>query len=131
MCGREGHLIWDCTEAKMLLGHQICHLDTNNHIVMSDGTTLPRAEGPGGSAKVIKARLGSQYPVGPTSTSAPMEVVSDEAYYNGEPEELTVLGAMEFEVMPAERAEKSKKTKPYDREKLKKTGEKTVPEVVP
>ena len=132
MCGREGHGICDCAEAKMLLGHQICRLDTNNRVVMSDGTALPRAEGSGGSAKIIKARMGSKYPaMGPTSTSAPVEVVSDEAYYNGEPEELAVLGAMEFKVMPAEHTEKAKKVKPYDRKEVKKVGEKTVPEVIP
>ena len=97
---------------------------------MSDGSNLPRAEGPGGSAKVIKARLGSKYPVGPTSTSTPVEVVSDEAYYHSEPKELTVLGAMEFKVMPAEWAEKPKKSKPYNKKELKKKEEKTVPPVV-
>ena len=98
---------------------------------MSDGTVLPWAEGSGGLAKVIKARLGPKFPMGPTTLSAPVEVVSNDPYYNNEPEELVVLGAMEYEVMPAERAEKAKKSKPYDQKDQKKGIDQNVPKDLP
>ncbi len=107
-------------------------LDLNNCIIMSNGSALPHAEGEGGATKVIKNRLGGNAPLslGPMATSAlNVELVSEEDYYKEEPEELVVLGAMEFEVLPAERTDKLKRSKPYDRVDSKKGLEKSVPEV--
>ena len=68
---------------------------------------------------------------GPTLTSVSnVEVVAAEnAYYNDEPEELVILGSMEFEVLPADQLDKAKRAKPYDHQESKKGAEKTVPEV--
>src|SRR5258708_1627768 len=107
-------------------------MDLNNQVVMSDGSTLPRAEGEGGVAKVIKDWLSGNVPSssGPMATNASnVELVSEESYYNDEPKELAVLGEMEFDVVPAERTDKSKQLKPYDRKESKKVVEKTLPEV--
>ncbi len=30
MCGKQGHVIWDCTELKFFLGQGICRMDLNN-----------------------------------------------------------------------------------------------------
>src|SRR5260370_17796547 len=69
---------------------------------------------------------------GPMSSSASnVEVVAEEADYANEPEELAILGSMEFEVLPADRSDKTKKAKPYDRPEAKKSVEKTVPVVIP
>ena len=130
MCGKAGHVIRECPDSKFFLGQGICRMDVNNRVVMSDGSALPRAEGDGGAAKVIFRRMATNTASGPTATSASnVEVVGGEAYYNTEPEELAVLGRMEFEVLPAERGDKSKKAKPYDRQEPKKVAERTVPEV--
>ncbi len=107
-------------------------MDVNNRVIMGDGTALPRAEGKGGTAKVICDRMaGIPSSSGPTATSAANEVIADEVYYRDEMDELATLGSMEFEVLPADRTEKSKKYKPYDRPDTKKGTEKTVPEVIP
>jgi len=101
---------------------------------MSDGMALPCAKGEGGVAKQIRDRLaGNKSSVpGPMSTSASnVEVVAAEnAYYDDEPEELAILGSMEFEVLPADRSDKCKRAKPYDRPDVKKGAEKTPPEVL-
>src|SRR6266436_4834867 len=66
---------------------------------------------------------------GPTAMSTSnVELVAAEADYEDESEELAVLGLMEFEVLPADRLDKSKRYKPYDRPKAKKGVEKTLPE---
>ena len=134
MCGASGHGIQDCAESKFFIGQDICRMDVNNRVVMSDGTALPRAEGEGGAAKQIRSRMAGNIPAatGPTSTSASnVEVVAEEADYANEPEELAILGSMEFEVLPADRSDKTKKAKPYDRPEAKKSVEKTVPVVIP
>src|SRR5258708_6054415 len=134
MCGASGHGIRDCTESKFFIGQDICRMDVNNCVVMSDGTALPRAEGEGGVAKQICDRLSGNNPSvqGPMLTSASnVEVVAKEADYDDEPEELARLGSMEFEVFPADRSEKAKKAKPYDHHDAKKGMEKTAPEVFP
>ncbi len=101
----------------------------NNRVIMSDGSALPCAEGEGGAAKVIKNRLAGNKPSGPMATSAlNIELVPEQDCYNEEPEELAVLGGMEFEVLPAERTDKSKRAKPYDRPDSKKVAEKTIPD---
>ncbi len=43
MCGKQGHLIKECSELKFRIGQDIdiCHLDMNNQVVMSDGSVLP------------------------------------------------------------------------------------------
>ena len=58
-----------------------------------------------------------------------IKLVAEEFYCNDEPEELAVLGRMEFEVLPAERTERTKRLKPYDRQEPKRSVEKTLPEV--
>ena len=90
-------------------------MDVNNHVIMGDGTALPRAKGEGGAAKVIRDRM-ARIPSssGPTTTSAANEVIADEVYYRDETDELATLGSMEFKVLPEDRTEKSKKYKPYD-----------------
>jgi len=106
-------------------------MDVNNHIVMSDGLVLPQVEGEGGAARVIHDRLSGVIPSssGPTVTSASnIEVVAVEADYDEEPDELAILGSMEWEVLPADRAEKAKRYKPYDWQDMKKGAERTVPD---
>src|SRR5258708_6609344 len=68
---------------------------------------------------------------GPTATSAANEVIANEVYYGDETDELATLGSMEFEVLPMDRTEKSKKHKPYNHPDAKKGTEKTAPEVIP
>ena len=134
MCGKSGHGIRECSKSKFFITQDICRMDVNNRVVMSDGTALPRAEGEGGMAKQIRDRLSGNKPSvqGPTLTSAlNVEVVAKEADYDDEPEELARLGSMEFEVFPADRSERAKKAKPYDRHDAKKGMEKTAPEVFP
>ncbi len=63
------------------------------------------------------------------TSASNIEVVAKEADHDDEPEELTRLGSMEFEVFPADRSEKAKKAKPYDCHDMKKGMEKTAPEV--
>ena len=53
MCGLSGHGIQDCSKSKFFIGQDICRMDVNNRVVMSDGTVLPCAEGEGGVAKQI------------------------------------------------------------------------------
>jgi len=109
MCGKQGHVIQDCTKSKFFLGQGICRMDLNNHVVMSDGLLLLDVEGDGGAAKMITLKLASASPAVPTSTSASnMEVTTAETSLNDEPQELAIPGAMEFEVVPAERMDKSK-----------------------
>jgi len=104
-------------------------MDLNGRVVMSDGLSLPHAEGDGGAARMIRLRLNiGNPPVVPTSTSTSnVEVNPVEPYHNEEPKELAILGAMEFEVVPAEWTDKSKQTKPYDCLELKKIVEKMLP----
>src|SRR5258708_23910821 len=63
------------------------------------------------------------------TSASNVELVSEEDYYKEEPEELVVLGAMEFEVVPVEQTDKLKRSKPYDHVDSKKGLEKSVPEV--
>ena len=85
-------------------------MDLNGQVVMSDGSLLPHGEGEGGAARIIRLKLSLGVPlVVPTSTSASnVEVNPAEPYYKDEPEELAILGAMEVEVIPVERTDKSK-----------------------
>ncbi len=133
MCGQPGHGIRDCYDSKALIGQGVCRMDLNGRVVMSDGSSLPHAEGDGGAARMIRLRLNiGNPPMVPTSTSASnVEVNPVEPYHNEEPKELAILGAMEFEVIPAEQTDKSKRTKPYDRPELKKIVEKTLPKAAP
>src|SRR5258708_19284313 len=103
-------------------------MDMNNRVVMGDGSTLPHAEGEGGTAKQIcDCMVGN---TGPTSTNASnIEVVAVEVDYDNEPEELAILGSMEFKVFLDDRTEKAKKAKPYDCYNTKKGGDKVIPEV--
>ncbi len=131
MCGLLGHGIRDCHESKFFITQGICRLDLNNRVVMSDGSALPRSEGEGGAARVIRERLANnmQSTSGPTLTRAStVELVSDEVYYNDESTELAALGSMEFEVVPADRTDKTKRSKPYDRTESKKVA---LPELPP
>ena len=105
MCGRQGHLVRECQECKFFLSQGICRLDTNNRVVMSDGSPLPRAKGEGGAARIIRERLAG---VIRTSTStANVEVESYHSEYDAV-SEFATLGAMDFEVLPAERSDRSK-----------------------
>ncbi len=134
MCGKSGHGIHDCSKSKFFISQDICRMDVDNRVIMSDGMALPHAEGEGGAAKQIHDQLaGNKSSVlGPMSTSASnVEVVAAEnVYYDNEPEELTILGSMEFEVLPADRSDKCTRAKPYDRPDVKKGAEKTPPEVL-
>ena len=106
-------------------------MDVNNCVVMSNGSALPQVEGEGGVARIIHDRLSGVIPLssGPTATSASnVEVVAAEADYDKEPDELTILGSMEWEVLPADRAERSKRYKPYDWQDMKKGANKTTPD---
>src|SRR5258708_36640070 len=96
---------------------------------MSDGSSLPRAEGDGGAVRMIRLRLNLGYPhVVPMSTSASnVEVNPVEPYHSDEPEELVILGALEFEVIPADWTDKTKQLKTSNHSEPKKTGEKTLP----
>ena len=100
---------------------------------MSDGSSLPHAEGDGGAARMIRLRLNlGNPPAVPTSTSpSNVEVNPITDYHRGEPEELAILGAMEFEVVPAERTDKMKCMKPYDRAEPRKAVEKGLPKTTP
>ena len=81
---------------------------------------------------MICERLAANTASGPTLTSAStIELVSDDIYCHDEDTELAALGWMEWEILPAERTNKSKKSKPYDRSELKKVVEKALPEVLP
>src|SRR5260221_14606277 len=134
MCGRSGHGIQECSESKFFITQGICSLDVNNRVVMSDGTALPHTKGEGGTAKQIHNCLARNTPLmpGPTAMSASnVEVVAAEVDYEDESDELVVLGSMEFEVLPADRLEKSKRSKLYDCPDMKKGVEKTTPEIIP
>src|SRR6266436_8204152 len=132
MCSQSGHRIRECSELKFFISQDICRMDVNNRVVMSDGTALPCADGEGGMAKQIRSHLAGNAPSGPTSTSASnVEVVAAEVDYEDESDELAVLGLMEFEVLPADRLEKSKRSKLYDCPDTKKGVEKTTPEIIP
>src|SRR5258708_28914396 len=50
MCGKQGHGIRDCSESKFFIVQGICFMDVTNHVIMGDGTALPRAKGEGGAA---------------------------------------------------------------------------------
>src|SRR5260221_7322425 len=133
MCGQSGHGIRECSESKFFIAQGICRLNINNRVIMNDGTALPCAEGDSGTAKQIRSRLAGNMPSvsGPMATSmSNVELVAAEADYEDESEELAVLGLMEFEVLPADRLDKSKRYKPYDRPEAKKGVEKTLPESV-
>ena len=130
MCGQSGHGIRECSESKFFIAQGICRMDVNNRVVMGDGSALPRADGEGGAAKQIRNRLSGNIPSTSNLTSASnIEVVAAEADYNDEPNELAVLGSMEFEVLPADRAERVRKNKPYERPETKKGDEKGIPEI--
>ncbi len=66
---------------------------------------------------------------GPTLTcTSTVELVSDKVYYNDESTELAALGSMEFEVVPADWTDMSKRSKPYDCTESKKV---PLPELPP
>ena len=83
---------------------------------MSDGSLLLCREGEGRAVRIIRLKLSLGVPlVVPMSTSTSnVEVNPAEPYYKDEPEELAILGAMEVEVIPMERTDKSKQLKPYN-----------------
>src|SRR5258708_9742520 len=95
MCGQSGHRIKECSESKFFIGQGICRMDVNNRVVMGDRSTLPCAKGEGGAAKQIHDHMVGN--TGPMSMNAlNIEVVAAEADYDNEPEELAILGSMEF-----------------------------------
>ena len=49
MCGLLGHGIRDCSKSKFFIGQDICRMDVNNRVVMSNGTALPCTKGEGGA----------------------------------------------------------------------------------
>src|SRR5258705_10369731 len=116
MCRQTGHGIRDCIDLKILIGQGVCRMDLNGQVVMSDGSLVAHGEGGGEAVRIIRLKLCLGVPpVVPTSTSASnVEVNPAEPYYKDEPEELAILGAMEAEVIPTERTDKSKQSKPYD-----------------
>ena len=59
MCGKSGHGIHECSESKFFITQDICRMDINNRIVMSNGTALLHTEGEGGAAKQIHDHLSS------------------------------------------------------------------------
>src|SRR5258708_39099142 len=98
---------------------------------MSDGSSLPCAEGDG-AVKMIRLKLAGASPAVPTSTSASnVEVTAAKMNLNDELTELAILGAMEFKVIPVEQTDKSKQLKPYDCSESKKVVEKTLPKAQP
>ncbi len=131
MCGQSRHGICECSESKFFIMQGICRMDINNRVIMGDGSALPHADGEGGAAKQIHNLLSGNIPSTSNLTSASnIEVVAAEANYYDEPNELAVLGSMEFEVLPADRAERARKNKPYERPEAKKGDERGVPEVL-
>ena len=126
MCGKAGHGIKECEQSRFLVTQGICRLDIYNRVVMSDGSPLPRAEGEGGAAKVIRERASKNLPTSSTAaTSASnVEVVNVESEKDTDREELAVLGSMEYEVLPADRAERAPRAKPYERAENKESSEK-------
>ena len=131
MCGQSGHGICECSKSKFFIAQGICRMDVNNRVVMGDGSALLHADGEGGAAKQIHNLLSGNIPLTSNLTSASnIEVVAAEANYYDEPNELAVLGSMEFEVLPADRAEQARKNKPYEQPEAKKGDERGVPEVL-
>src|SRR5260221_8462756 len=57
MCGKQGHGSCDCSESKFFIVQGIFRMYVNNHVIMGDGTVLPRAECEGSTAKVIHDRM--------------------------------------------------------------------------
>ncbi len=109
MCGKQGHSIRDCSESKFFIAQGICRMDVNNRVIMGDGTALPRAEGEGGTAKVICDRMaGIPSSSGPPTTSAANEVIADEVYYGDKMDELATLSSIHGENFEFHRAEGSK-----------------------
>src|SRR5258708_12700402 len=135
MCGVSGDGIRDCSKSKFLIGQDICRMDVKNWVIMSDGTELRHGEGEDGAAKQIWDQMARNKlsVLGPMLMSASnvKVVAAENAYYNNKPEELVILGSMEFEVLPADQLDKGKRAKPYDCQESKKGAEKTVPEVFP
>src|SRR5258708_17184202 len=79
-----------------------------------------------------RLKLAGASPAVPTSTNTSnVEVTATETNLNDEPQELVILGAMEFEVIPAEWTDKSKQLKLYDHSESKKVAEKTLPKTQP
>src|SRR5258708_37736282 len=94
---------------------------------MSDGSTLPRAEGDGSVAQVICKILAARTSLvsSPTLMSATtIKLASEKLHYNKDVDEFAALGSMEFEVVPADRL---KKPKLYDWTESKKAAEKVLP----
>ena len=91
---------------------------------MSDGSPLLRAQGEGGSARVIRERLSSTSRT--MSNAASIEVEAYHGEYDPTTEFMT-LGAMDFEVLPAERSDKPKRVKPYERHESKKSDTPKIP----
>src|SRR5258708_18198124 len=71
MCRESPHDISNCRETKFLMFLGICDLDRDGRVVMRDGSALPRAEGKGRAARVIREREAARtiMPV-PTSDSS-------------------------------------------------------------
>src|SRR5258708_21883051 len=65
MRGKSGHLVRECDDSRFLIAQEICMMDLNNRVVMTDGSPLPRAEGEDGAAKLIENRLAGNKPSGP------------------------------------------------------------------
>ena len=47
MCEAEGHGVKECPETKAFVAAGVLHLDGMNHLVMADGSRLPRVGGKG------------------------------------------------------------------------------------
>src|SRR5258708_5262554 len=105
MCGQSRHGICKCSKSKFFITRGICRMDVNNRVVMGDGSTLPRADGEGSTAKQIHNLLLGNIPLTSNLTSAlNIEVVAVEADYYDELNELAVLGSLDFDIFLADRA---------------------------
>ena len=77
--------------------------DLNNHVVMSDNSVLPQAEGEDGAAQVIRKRLAANTASGPTLMSAStVKLESKDIYCHDETTKLAALELREWEVLSAE-----------------------------
>src|SRR5258708_26289968 len=92
MCGESPHDIAECRETRFLMFLGICDLDKDG---MRDSSALPRAEGDGGSAWVIREREAVR-----TVMPGPSEVYSEVKGPTLDHESAT-LSAVEFNVHPS------------------------------
>ena len=105
MCGEKGHLAKECPESKFFLSRGICRLNIEtDRVVLGDYSPLPRAEGEGGAARVIRGRLSSATQV--TSSTGNVEVESFRSEYE-EAIEFVTLGTMDFGLLQNKRCPKS------------------------